>query len=199
MMVLKAHRHENRHALPATATADVLINTRRIIQATLAAIHPWCSELEASLSLSTHLACFMDYSHCHISQYKNAKASRSLFLCVCGPLWGPSAGKLTLRPQSQFQKWELRKLHQNYDNPLSEITWILTIQQSRNRRASTGVVKFSPHSLSCLESFQCTKHSDAWVILVPAWTWKNTLGYMYVVDKTYINKYPGKTAIYWWL
>ena len=40
MMVLKAHRHENRHALPATATADVLINTRRIIQATLAAIHP---------------------------------------------------------------------------------------------------------------------------------------------------------------
>ncbi len=46
------------------------------------------------------------------------------------------------------------------------------MQQSLNRRASTGVVKLSPHSLSCRESFQWTKHSEAWVILVPAWTWK---------------------------
>ena len=46
----------------------------------------------------------------------------------------------------------------------------LTMQQSLNLLASTGVVKLSPHSCSERESFQWTKHSDACVMRVPE-TW----------------------------
>ena len=61
------------------------------------------------------------------------------------------------------------------------------MQQSRNLLASNGVVKFRPHSCSHLESFQCTKHSDACVIRVPISRTQNTEDafFMYILSTRY--------------
>ena len=74
-------------------------------------------------------------------------------------------------------RWEQLTLKRDRDRCPPEVSVgvynVLTEQQSLNLLASVGVEKLSPHSLLELGSRQCTKHSVAGQMIVPANTRKH--------------------------
>jgi hypothetical protein len=89
--------------------------------------------------------------------------------CIFQPTKGKDFGIISHYSKVQPKIPTSNKWNEGKTSTCSKVySYILTSQQSTNRRASSAVVKFRPHSQLFSKSFQCTKHSEDCVILVPA-------------------------------